>query len=274
MYNPASGEHLFTTDANEKSVLSSQGWRYESVAFHSGGKVPVYRMFNAKAGIGAHLNTANANEKQVLQSQGWKYEGIAWYATAAGSAATTGSGPAARHVLLNTKAQAKQDAIDAWNQIDKTKLGQAYTAIVNENQKKNGYTVTPFSSDLQANLQKRADYFWNNNISPYHTNSLPGADGSLYRGTVGIVNLTGQPVLDYKYLAQVFYVWATANQADFKQIMINPSHGLGVAAPRNISELPDSSPNSAAVNMIRKDTNTGISYYTYTSELPYIEVAH
>nr|WP_125194933.1 hypothetical protein [Lactococcus termiticola] len=85
VYNPKSGEHLFTTSSYEKDSLLKIGWNYEGVPFHSGGSTPVYRLYNPKAGIGAHLNTANVNEKNTLVSQGWTYEGVAWYAKAAGS---------------------------------------------------------------------------------------------------------------------------------------------------------------------------------------------
>ncbi|GBG97310.1 DUF6287 domain-containing protein [Lactococcus termiticola] len=85
LYNSKSGEHLFTTDSNEKSVLTAKGWTYEGVAFHSGGKAPVYRLFNPKAGIGAHLDTASQNELSQLIKTGWKYEGIAWYAESQGA---------------------------------------------------------------------------------------------------------------------------------------------------------------------------------------------
>ena len=89
IYNPKSGEHLFTNSAYEKNVRVSEGWRNEGVAFHSGGNVPVYRLYNPHAGVGAHLDTANANEKKVLQSRGWKYEGVAWYALSQGVVGTS-----------------------------------------------------------------------------------------------------------------------------------------------------------------------------------------
>lgn len=85
VYNPNSGEHLFTISSYEKNSLLKLGWKSEGVAFHSGGKTPVYRLYNPHAGVGAHLDTANAYEKTVLQKTGWKYEGVAWYAEGQGS---------------------------------------------------------------------------------------------------------------------------------------------------------------------------------------------
>lgn len=83
VYNPKSGEHLYTMSSNEVKVLSSQhGWKSEGVAYYSApvstGK-PVYRLFNAHAGVGAHFVTSSLNEKNTLVTRGWKYEGIAWY---------------------------------------------------------------------------------------------------------------------------------------------------------------------------------------------------
>lgn len=81
VYNPQSGEHLYTRDNYEISVLTSKyGWKKEGVAFYSGGSQPVYRLYNAAAGIGSHFITLDSYEKTVLTTkQGWKYEGIAWY---------------------------------------------------------------------------------------------------------------------------------------------------------------------------------------------------
>ena len=36
LYNPVNGEHLYTTDVNEKNVLSSKhGWKYEGVGWYA-----------------------------------------------------------------------------------------------------------------------------------------------------------------------------------------------------------------------------------------------
>ncbi|GBG97112.1 glycoside hydrolase, family 25 [Lactococcus termiticola] len=82
VYNPKSGEHIYTESTNEVDVLSKNGWRSEGVAFHSADKwgKPVYRLFNAKAGIGAHFVTLSSYERDQLVKSGWKYEGIAWRA--------------------------------------------------------------------------------------------------------------------------------------------------------------------------------------------------
>ncbi|UYT10353.1 BspA family leucine-rich repeat surface protein [Lactococcus garvieae] len=82
VYNPKSGEHLTTTDAYEVKVLKSKGWKDEGVSFYAPktGGIPVYRLYNPKAGLGAHFVTADGYEKKVLTTapKEWKYEGIAW----------------------------------------------------------------------------------------------------------------------------------------------------------------------------------------------------
>lgn len=81
VYNPKSGEHIYTKDANEIKVLSTKyGWKKEGTAFYSGGSTPIYRLFNAAAGVGSHFVTKSATERNNLVSRGWKYEGVAWYA--------------------------------------------------------------------------------------------------------------------------------------------------------------------------------------------------
>lgn len=81
LYHPGVLQHLWTTDANEASVLSSsQGWMYEGVTGYvlvkqGPGTIPLYRM--ALASPPLHLWTTDPNEYQVLSTQhGWIGEGI------------------------------------------------------------------------------------------------------------------------------------------------------------------------------------------------------
>lgn len=73
LYNPRNGEHLYTTDANEKNVLyKSHGWGYEGIGWYAPDTgTPVYRLYNA--GLQNHLYTTDVNEVKVLTSRhGWK----------------------------------------------------------------------------------------------------------------------------------------------------------------------------------------------------------
>lgn len=74
LYNRQNGEHLYTTDANEKNVLyTHHGWGYEGEAWYApdaGKGTPVYRLYNA--GLQNHLYTVDTNEVRVLTSRhGW-----------------------------------------------------------------------------------------------------------------------------------------------------------------------------------------------------------
>ena len=73
MFNPATGEHLYTTDAYEVKVQTTQGgWRYEGAAFftQSYGS-PVTRLFNPT--WGKHHYSEDAYEISVITStQGWR----------------------------------------------------------------------------------------------------------------------------------------------------------------------------------------------------------
>lgn len=82
VYNPNSGEHLYTSSAFEKDSIVKAGWKYEGVSWHSGGKLPVYRLFNPKA-TGkqeSHHYTLNTYERDNLVRSGWKSDGVAWNA--------------------------------------------------------------------------------------------------------------------------------------------------------------------------------------------------
>lgn len=73
MYNPNTGEHLYTTDANERNVLyATQGWGYEGIGWYAakGTGKPVYRLYNPQ--LGNHLYTTDTHEISVITSeQGW-----------------------------------------------------------------------------------------------------------------------------------------------------------------------------------------------------------
>lgn len=72
LYNPCTGEHLYTTDAHEKDVLyQKHGWGYEGIGWYApstGEKV--YRLY--QPGLDNHLYTTDVNEVNVLTSKyGW-----------------------------------------------------------------------------------------------------------------------------------------------------------------------------------------------------------
>ena len=80
LYNYENGEHLYTTDVNERNILfSTEAWDYEDVAWYApkaenySGSAPVYRLYNA--GLGNHLYTTDQNEVNVLcTSAGWQMD--------------------------------------------------------------------------------------------------------------------------------------------------------------------------------------------------------
>lgn len=67
------GEHLYTTDANEVETLwKKYGWAYEGVGWYAKDSgTPVYRLYNK--GLANHLYTTDTNEVKVLTSKyGWQ----------------------------------------------------------------------------------------------------------------------------------------------------------------------------------------------------------
>lgn len=77
MYNPNSGEHFYTGDANERDFLKSVGWRYEGTGWIAPTKsnTPVYRLYSGTD----HHYTTSEYERDHLVSVGWSYEGTGWY---------------------------------------------------------------------------------------------------------------------------------------------------------------------------------------------------
>lgn len=77
VYNPTSGDHLFTTSTAERDNVIKYGWKDEGIAFKSGGKTSVYRIYNPKTG--EHFYTASTVERDNLKNFGWNVEGVAFY---------------------------------------------------------------------------------------------------------------------------------------------------------------------------------------------------
>ncbi len=81
LYNPNSGEHLYTTNANEAATLRASGWTDEStandIALPTWSNTPVYRLYNPNSH--EHHYTKRYDEYTALQRIGWKPEGIKFY---------------------------------------------------------------------------------------------------------------------------------------------------------------------------------------------------
>jgi cell wall-associated NlpC family hydrolase len=79
VYNPNSGEHFYTANADEARNIIIIGWRYERVGWYAPqhSNTPVYRLYNPN--VGDHHYTTNPSEKDLLVIKGWHYEGIGWY---------------------------------------------------------------------------------------------------------------------------------------------------------------------------------------------------
>ena len=78
LYNPYSGEHLYTADLAEARGLVGMGWAWEGVGWVSptSSGDPVLRLYNPYNG--EHLYTLSEREASRLASLGWRREGTAW----------------------------------------------------------------------------------------------------------------------------------------------------------------------------------------------------
>lgn len=81
VYNPNTGEHVYTLDENEKNSLVKAGWKDEAFAWTTPEKsgTPIYRVYNPNAGD--HHYTTNKAEVDMLVKAGWKNEGVAMYSS-------------------------------------------------------------------------------------------------------------------------------------------------------------------------------------------------
>ncbi len=80
IYNPASGEHLFTTDEHEVATrVGEDGWTDETIGWTAPSKSvsAVKRLLNPFTG--EHLYTMDANEVKDLVAAGWQDEGVKLY---------------------------------------------------------------------------------------------------------------------------------------------------------------------------------------------------
>ena len=81
LYNPYTGEHLYTASTVERNALVTVGWEAEGVGWvaptHSG--TPVYRLYNPYVNGGDHHYTTSEQECYALVDVGWIDEGICWY---------------------------------------------------------------------------------------------------------------------------------------------------------------------------------------------------
>ncbi|MBD5423538.1 MAG: hypothetical protein HDR44_00190 [Allobaculum sp.] len=80
LYNPNSGEHVYTQDSNEKNTLTQLGWNLEGAGWFSPltGQ-PVYRLYNPNSG--EHHYTDDETERNTLSQIGWIDEGVSFYAS-------------------------------------------------------------------------------------------------------------------------------------------------------------------------------------------------
>ena len=79
MYNPNTGEHLYTASQVERDSMVASGWKYEGVMWRAPGasSTPVYRLYNPNTHDHHYANTLN--EYETCMRSGWKGEGVAFY---------------------------------------------------------------------------------------------------------------------------------------------------------------------------------------------------
>lgn len=76
VYNPNSGEHLYTAGEGEYNSLVVSGWTGEGIGWYAPNSGnPVYRLYSPQ---GVHFYTVSSYERDSLVKAGWRYESIAF----------------------------------------------------------------------------------------------------------------------------------------------------------------------------------------------------
>lgn len=85
LYNQYTGEHFYTTNAEECGKDCGLGWTYEGIGWWApfAWGSPVYRLYNPYSGD--HHYTVSSVERSNLESVGWEYEGIGWNSESSGT---------------------------------------------------------------------------------------------------------------------------------------------------------------------------------------------
>ena len=140
LYNRATQEHLYTTDANEYAVLGTRSWDQEGAAYkvYNGSAtvgglvtVPEYRLYNPATF--QHLWTTDRNEYFTLRlSTGWVPEGVAAYVAPSAVTSSTPlyrlslNGPTLLHLWTTDRHEYDVLGSSGWTQ--EGAIGQVLTA--------------------------------------------------------------------------------------------------------------------------------------------------
>ncbi len=83
LYNKWTGEHFYTSNADEQKNLVKVGWTDEGTGWIAPKKsdTPVYRLYNKYVEGGDHHYTTSKDERDACVKAGWTDEGIGWYSS-------------------------------------------------------------------------------------------------------------------------------------------------------------------------------------------------
>ena len=74
LYNPYTGEHLFSENGNEVQNLSANGWNFEQFAWKGEGDAHVYRFYSPWGRGGDHHYTIDKAEVEKCIQSGWSLD--------------------------------------------------------------------------------------------------------------------------------------------------------------------------------------------------------
>lgn len=195
IYNPNTGEHLLSTDANEVHDLTKMGWRNEGIIFGASTKdgIPVYRFYQKSTGH--HRYTSKKEEMDQLKTNGWSQDNTLLYASSLdGQEVYQIQNPNDKRIALTPDAQ-EREALLKLGWID---LGIAFKVIpyadVVVSQQSNQATLQAYDSKgnpIVGTLKLRV-------LSAYFD---PNNEGKMSSGYIDVVNQqqTGELITDPCY---------------------------------------------------------------------------
>ena len=281
LYNPYSGEHFYTADAQERDNVIAAGWNDEGLGWYAPAKseYPVYRLYNAFGG--EHHYTLSADEKDSLIKAGWNDEGTGWYSNGsleepAKSAVTlyreyNPNAYANNHNYTTNKSEHDylislgwKDEGTAWNGM------QGMVTTDKDNIQYNNYEYFDYSDAIKSGIAAKSALL------------VPEAADVPF--TVAAENgATGVVLVPSKTEGDTQNVYLNAMQQGqainvtpaegYKIVSINGTAGATSFAPKDI--IADEPENEQIPVVIAKQDGTGEATYTINTipqELPKIEI--
>ena len=203
VYNPNTGEWIYTTDKAEYDNLVKVGWTGEGVAWiASNHGTAIYRLYNKATG--QHLYTADKEQYDLLATQGWTQEGLAFYSNSADGLAVRHlyNAKTGQHVYTTSQDESDELVKLGWTVQDNTWNAAAHVTniyrVYNYNTGEHLYTAD------ENEYNKLASLGWKKEGVAWQTDSLGDKVYRLYQASTGTHHFTTS---EAEYVAMAAQGW-------------------------------------------------------------------